>query len=228
MGARIRKVAKRVGKGIGITALASLPVLSGVGIYNKAGRLTIADEKYFKEIQTVHGRADISNHPLHSAILDEVVRRNSSAKATEIYFVNPKTFKIEKVDFGRYDFDRLRTMSRLFNENQMDRLNNVIAQRMNAIAGEATRNPKIMDLIVKRVGSLDVAKYLLSLSAKERAQVFSKIEQKEIHSIIESLPEEKAAQVKKSIDKNRNTDAAASALIPAIVTALIMYIIKRK
>ncbi|MDZ4256362.1 MAG: hypothetical protein U1C71_02055, partial [archaeon] len=72
----------------------------------------------------------------------------------------------------------------------------IVDRRAEAIAQEAMKNPDILDLIVKRVGKMDVHQYLLSLSPSELEKVFSPQEKKQIQQSIASLPEARLERIK--------------------------------
>ncbi|MDO8538390.1 MAG: hypothetical protein Q7S21_05890 [archaeon] len=226
MPGRFKRIARRVGKGVGIAALAAIPIASGFGANKMFTDARFLDSRYV-EFKSKSQRANFDSHPLKSLVLSEVAKRNASAPAHVVYFVNPKTLKIESVKFKTSQLEKLETINKLFDPKEVDALNAVISQRVSAIANTALENPKILDLIIKRVGILDVKKYLLSLSSGERARVFSKPEQQEIHRIIESLPEERLLELKTALMRSKVDGDVVSTIFAGALSVLIFKSVRK-
>ncbi len=117
-------------------------------------------------------------------IRETVNSYNQKAKLGQIFFYDGK--KIKSVYF---DQTRLSQINSIIPRNEKAEINNLILERVKLIEENAIYNPTLGKKIIDRVGELDYAKYLLSLTPRELKNAFPEAETAVRKALENSNPE---------------------------------------
>ncbi len=184
----------------GTAALALLPLNLTPKAYHYFTRQTFGAKPIdFRQLD----RAPIKYTLQDPELVEKVAAKNKQAPPEKIFFYDIRSSAIQEIDLRYRGLDQLENLNKILVPSQQERLERIVAQRVAAIANTTTTNPTIQKLIV--------LKYLLSLSAQERANVFSKAEQEAMRTIVEETPPERLQQLMDQVWNYRQEEAAWAA-----------------
>ncbi len=151
-------------------------------------------------------------------IRETVNSYNQKAKLGQIFFYDGK--KIKSVYF---DQTRLSQINSIIPRNEKAKINNLILERVKLIEENAIHNPTLGKKIINRVGELDYAKYLLSLTPRELRNAFPEAETAVRKALENSNPE-----ILKKINKDKKGDLLFNVIFNTIIWGLYGGVFKAK
>ncbi|HNW05704.1 MAG TPA: hypothetical protein PK655_03430 [archaeon] len=177
-------IRNRIAKGVGTAAIAGVVTFGAMSIKNPIRRVhqSVANERAIEQIiKTKKINVNAKTKSRNPNLIRETVNSyNRKAKTGQVYFYDGK--KINSVNFDQTGLKQIR---QILPDAEKAKIDSLIARKVARVEATAKSNVVLSKKIIDRVGKLDYAKYLLSLTPSEFSRAFSGAEIKVVRQALE-------------------------------------------